>query len=78
MFHGQKLHHEHQVDFLVKNHVFVECKAVKELTSENRQQLWNYMRLTDTRIGILFNFAPPIDQCEKYYFDPIKQTFSLF
>ena len=36
---------------------------------EQRQQLWNYMRLTSTRIGILYNFAPVKDECERYYLD---------
>lgn len=27
------------------------------------------MRLSNTPIGILFNFAPVKDQCEKYYYD---------
>lgn len=33
------------------------------------EQLWNYMRLTSTRIGILYNFAPVKDECERYYLD---------
>lgn len=28
-----------------------------------------YMRLTSTRIGILYNFAPVKDECERYYLD---------
>jgi hypothetical protein len=48
------------------------------LGAEQRQQLWNYMRLTNTPIGILFNFAPVKDQCEKYYFDLKTKTISAF
>lgn len=77
-FLGERLPHFHQVDFFVRNKVYIECKAITELGTEQRQQLWNYMRLTKIRIGILYNFAPAKDQCEKYYYDPDKNTISLF
>lgn len=68
-FHGKRINHKHFVDFYVKDKVFIECKAVDKLCTDHRQQLWNYMRLTKTRIGILWNFAPVIDQSEHYYLD---------
>ena len=37
-----------------------------------------YMRLTNTPIGILYNFAPVKDQCEKYYYDANTKTISVF
>ena len=43
-----------------------------------RLQLWNYMRSAGVRIGILYNFAPVMDECEKYYFDPEIRTISYF
>ena len=69
VFHGRQIKHKHYVDFLVNNDVLVECKAVDCLGSAQRQQLWNYMRLTKINIGILYNFAPVHDQCERYYLD---------
>ena len=69
VFHGKPIQHKHFVDFLINNEVIVECKAVDKLVSEHRQQLWNYMRLTGKQIGILWNFAPPMDQAEHYYLD---------
>lgn len=77
-FHGVRLHHTHVVDFFVKDKVFIECKAIEELGREQRQQLWNYMRLTGIRIGILYNFAPVIDQCEKYYLDTKSKLIYAF
>ncbi len=67
--HGQKIKHKHYVDFLVKDKVFIECKAIETLGADQRQQLWNYMRLAKVRIGILYNFAPVRDQGEHYYLD---------
>ena len=69
LFHGQKIRHKHYVDFLVNNKVLIECKAIESIGPKQRQQLWNYMRLTNTRIGILWNFAPVNDQNEHYYLD---------
>ena len=43
-----------------------------------RQQLWNYMRLTKVTIGILINFAPAHDQCEHYYLDTPTNTMFMF
>ncbi len=77
-FHGRKIPHEHRLDFLVDNRVIIECKAFTEIGSEQRQQLWNYLRLTNYRIGILYNFAPVRDQCEKYYYDPDAKRISVF
>jgi len=77
-FHGKCINHKHYVDFFVKNKVFIECKAVEHLGAEQRQQLWNYMRLTKVRIGILYNFAPIIDQAEHYYLDTDTDTMYAF
>ena len=77
-YHGRQIQHKHYVDFLVNNDVLVECKAVECLGSQQRQQLWNYMRLTKICIGILYNFAPVHDQCERYYLDKDTGNMYLF
>ena len=77
-YHGHPLEHRHYIDFLCKGNVAIECKAISSLGIEQRQQLWNYMRLTNTPVGILYNFAPVRDQCEKYYYDVNTKTISVF
>ena len=77
-YHGHPLSHKHYMDFLCKGNVAVECKAISTLGVEQRQQLWNYMRLTNTPIGVLFNFAPALDQCEKYYYDVKTRSITAF
>lgn len=77
-FHGQHINHKHYVDFFVKSKAFIECKAVDTLCPDHRQQLWNYMRLTKTQIGILWNFAPVHDQSEHYYLDTNTNTMYMF
>ena len=69
LYHNQLLPHKHYVDFFCKDKIFVECKAIEHIGTDQRQQLWNYMRLSNTRIGILYNFAPVMDECERYYLD---------
>ena len=58
--------------------ILVECKAVDKLVAEHRQQLWNYMRLTGKQVGILYNFAPPMDQAEHYYLDTKDGVMYMF
>lgn len=77
-FHGHTLQHKHYVDFLCKDNVIIECKAVETLGAAQRQQLWNYMRLTKKQIGLLINFAPAKDQCEHYYLDTATDTMFTF
>ena len=48
-YHGHPLDHKHYIDFLCKGNVVVECKAITAIGVEQRQQLWNYMRLTNTQ-----------------------------
>ena len=77
-FRGIKLPHKLFVDFLCKDKIILECKAIEEIGVHERLQLWNYMRCAGMRIGILYNFAPVTAECEKYYYDPDTRTISYF
>ena len=77
-FHGHTLKHNHYADFLCKENVIIECKAVDALGTTQRQQLWNYMRLTKIPLGILVNFSPVNDQIEHYYLDTSTDTMFVF
>ena len=57
---------------LVVDDIIVELKSVKELKSEHRAQLFNYLRLTQKPIGLLINFGQPSLQGERYAY--IKET----
>lgn len=76
LFRGIQLQHSLRVDFFCKGKVFVECKAIEQLSDFERIQITNYMRNADVAIGILYNFFPVFDQCEKFYYD--KDTDTLF
>lgn len=77
-YKGKLLEHPHKADFFVQKSVYIECKAINALGPEQRQQLWNYMRLTGIKIGILYNFAPFHDQCERYYLDTQNKVMYAF
>jgi GxxExxY protein len=44
-------------DFLVAGVVMVELKAVKEITESQKAQVLNYLRATNLKLGLLFNFG---------------------
>lgn len=46
-------------DFLVERKVVVELKAIKGLTKDDEAQLFNYLKGTRYRIGLLLNFGKP-------------------
>ena len=77
-FMGEEIKHQHKMDFFINGQIDFECKAVEKLCDEHRQQLWNYMRLTDTPIGVLYNFAPHKDQVEKYYYNKENKVMCAF
>ena len=77
-FRGVVLNTKMRVDFFVKDKVFVECKAINEIGVHERLQLWAYMRAAKIRIGILYNFLPVMDECEKYYYDPEDDSIGYF
>ena len=69
-YHGEAMEATYRLDFLCCCTVIVECKAVKKLNSEHRAQLFNYLRLTRSRVGVLVNFAKRYVEIERYFYDP--------
>ena len=68
-FHGKTMEATYRIDFLCKDDIIVECKAVAELTTNHRAQLFNYMRLLRKPCGVLVNFAPKFATIERYFYD---------
>jgi len=46
-----------RADLLVDNKVLVENKSLKKLTVQDEAQLINYLKVTNLRVGLLFNFG---------------------
>ena len=46
-----------RADLLVEEKVLVENKAITTLTASDEAQLFNYLKTTELRVGLLFNFG---------------------
>ena len=46
-----------RADFLIENKILVENKAIKKVTNQDEAQLINYLKTTQLRVGLLFNFG---------------------
>jgi GxxExxY protein len=60
VYKGLKLDHGFRVDILIPNQLVVEVKSVDALAPVHEAQLLTYLRLTNIRIGLLFNFNVPV------------------
>ena len=69
-YRGKVMEALFRMDFVCLDNIIVECKSVNKLNSDHRAQLFNYMRLTKLRMGILVNFAPAYMEIERYFYDP--------
>ena len=68
-YRGKIMESVFRLDFLCKDDIIIECKAVPELTKVHRAQLFNYMRLLQKSCGILVNFYPFSADVERYFYD---------
>jgi GxxExxY protein len=55
-YKGRILPHKFYADFVVNDDIILEVKAVKEFSNEHIAQVLNYMRLSNSGIGLLTNF----------------------
>jgi len=70
-YRHHKLEKYYQMDLVVGD-IIIELKSVQELVPAHRAQLFNYMRLTKSPIGLLINFGQPSLQGERYAY--IEET----
>lgn len=76
VFHGHLLKKQYIADFVCYNHIIVELKAVSELNSDHRSQLFNYLRITDSYAGLLINFGDPQRLIsERYLYNPLTTDY---
>lgn len=54
---------------IVSGDIVIELKSVQHITPAHRAQLFNYLRLTKKKIGILINFGGDSLEGERYVFD---------
>ena len=56
-YKGEYLSQTCKPDLICYGRIILELKAVKEITGEHRAQLFNYLKATDLRLGLLVNFG---------------------
>jgi GxxExxY protein len=56
-YKGQILTTVYRPDLLVFVEIVVELKAVKALATDHEAQLFNYMRISNKKVGYLINFG---------------------
>ena len=75
-YKGELLDKTYFADFYYKG-IVIELKSVQEISSEHRSQLFNYMRITQQKRGILFNFGEEHLHTERYIYIPLYDDFVL-
>ena len=56
-YDGVELRQYYKVDFLCYDCIIVELKAVSSLEDSHRAQIYNYLRATQQKLGLLINFG---------------------
>ena len=56
-YNGIELQQTYRADFLCYDKIIVELKAVSALDGAHRAQVYNYLRATGYKLGILLNFG---------------------
>ncbi len=55
-YDGVQLELGFRIDLIVNNKVIIEIKSVEEISPVHYKQLLTYLKLTDTKLGLLVNF----------------------
>ena len=56
-YDGQELKQSYRADFVCYDNIIVEIKAVADLNDSHRSQVFNYLKATGFKLGLLFNFG---------------------
>ena len=56
-YDGVDLKQTYKADFVCYDEIIVELKAVSKLDDAHRSQVYNYLRATGCRLGLLLNFG---------------------
>lgn len=76
-YKGEQMTKRYRMD-IVCGDIILELKAVNELLTEHRAQLFNYLRLTRKPIGLLINFGESSLHVERYFYDETTNSVKLF
>ena len=65
-YKGIILPHKFNADFVVNEDIILEVKAIKEFSNEHIAQILNYVKLSNSEIGLLVNFQTKSLQYKRY------------
>ena len=57
VYNGVVLNKKYVADFVCYDKIILELKAVKELDDSHRSQIFNYLKATGFKLGLLINFG---------------------
>ncbi len=57
VYKDQPLLQIYRADFICFEKIIVEIKAIKDIGDEHRAQVFNYLKATNYRLGLLVNFS---------------------
>ena len=58
-YSGQTLIQTYKADFVCYDKIIIELKAVVAIDNSHRSQVFNYLKATGSKLGILLNFGNP-------------------
>lgn len=65
-YKGKVLPHKFYADFIINEDIVLEVKAIKEFSSEHIAQILNYIKLSNSEVGLLVNFQTKSLQYKRY------------
>ena len=77
-YRGIPLEKYYRVDIVCYDDIILELKAVDKILPEHRAQLFNYLRLTKAKIGILMNFGDNSFKSETYSYNQVTNQCEIF
>ena len=71
-YQGITLKHKYRADLIVEDKVIVDTKATTGLTDSDGAQIFNYLKATNKKVGLLINFGKKSLEwkrfiCETYF-----------
>lgn len=71
-YKGEFLQHKYRADLIVEKSIIVDNKATTGITEIDRAQVFNYLKATGLRLGLVINFGKKSLEwkriiCEKYF-----------
>ena len=59
-FEGEHFDEGFRVDIFVDGKVIIELKSVEKISAAHKKQLLTYLKLTNTKLGLILNFGAAI------------------